>query len=119
MVVFIFYYESMELVRYFYNSNGLFSCFLIYAILFLFFIYCKILINYKMRVSKGLRLNASRLTPHLMGTKTHNLMPSPLKTLLALTTKIQTPCLNLLQVQQLNPNLVITSILTSLKSLVT
>ena len=30
--------------------------FLIYAILFLFFIYCKIFINYKMRVPKGLRL---------------------------------------------------------------
>ena len=36
MVVFIFYCESMELVRFFYNSNGLFSCFLIYSILFLF-----------------------------------------------------------------------------------
>ena len=81
MVVFIFYCESMELVRFFYNSNGLISCFLIYAILFLLFIYCKIFINYKMRVSKGLCLNASRLTPRLMGTKTPHLTPSPLKTL--------------------------------------
>ena len=34
-----------------------------------------------MRVSKGLCLNASRLTPRLMGTKTPHLTPSPLKTL--------------------------------------
>ena len=58
--------------------------FSIYAILFLFFfIYFKIFINYKMSVSKGLRLNASRLTPpHLMNTRTPHLTLSPFKTLI-------------------------------------
>ena len=35
-----------------------------------------------MRVSKGLRVNAARLMPHLNGIKTPRLMPSLLKTLL-------------------------------------
>ena len=55
--------------------------FLIYAILFLFFIYCKIFINYKMRVSKCLRLNTLRLMPCLTNTRTPPLTLSPFKTL--------------------------------------
>ena len=54
--------------------------FLIYAILFLFFIYCKIFINYK---NEGLK----KLIPRLIGTKMPHLMPLPLKTLLLKTMK--------------------------------
>ena len=59
--------------------------FLICAILFLFFIYCKIFINYKIRISKGLCLNASRLTPCLIGTKMPYFTLSPLKTLVLIS----------------------------------
>ena len=45
MVVFIFYCElvmvcceSMKLVRFFYNSNGLFSCFNLRYFIFIFYI---------------------------------------------------------------------------------
>ena len=77
---------------FFYNSNELFSCFyLCYFILF-YFKYFKILINYILG-SKSLRLNASRLTPHLPNTKTPRLTLSPFKTWFIITT-INKHCLD-------------------------